>query len=79
MLCRKQGVSSDVKLSIFVQKRLLDVFLDDIRTFLAINVSIFAQVLDVIEVLGDLDTCTLVSIFTRLDDPMTFTKLCVLI
>lgn len=42
MLCREEGVSSDVKLPIFVQKRLFNVFLDDVRTFLAINVSIFA-------------------------------------
>lgn len=50
VLCRQQSVSSNVELSVLVQQRLFDVLLNNVRSLFAIDICVFAKVLNVVEV-----------------------------
>jgi len=70
MLSREESVSSDIKLSVLVQKGFFDVLLDDIRSLFPVDICIFAEVLDVVKVFRHLNSCSLVSVFSWLNDPV---------
>ena len=64
-----EGVATDVKLAIFIQQRLLDVFLNNVTSPMPIDLLCLNQTLDVVEVTADLDATAAIGVLTWLDNP----------
>ena len=67
--CRRKCVASDVKLAIFIQEWSFNIFLDYIGAFLAVNLLIVDNWLDVIYVPAHLDSSSTVCVLARLYYP----------
>lgn len=71
--------TTDVKLSIFIQQRLLNILLYDVTASMAVNLLRLYQRLNVVEVTTDLDATASVGVLTRLDNPERVTILWILL
>lgn len=67
--CGRKEETTDVELSILIKQRLLNIFLYDVTTSVAVNLLRLYQRLNVIEVTADLDATASVGVLTRLDNP----------
>ena len=70
-----QSETADVELSVLIEKRLLYVFLYDVRPSVAIDVNILNEALYMIEFSADLYPTSSVGILSWLDDPQILAKL----
>ena len=70
-----QSEASNVELPVLVQKRLLNVLLDDVRSLGTIHNSILDEVLDVVQVFTHLDTAATVGVLSWFHDPELFAEL----
>jgi hypothetical protein len=65
----QQSVAPNVKLPVFVEKRLLEVLLNDVGPLLAIDIGVRYDFLDLREFPADLNATAPISVFTGLDNP----------
>jgi hypothetical protein len=72
---RHQSKTPDIKLTVFVEKRLLDILLDDVTPFNTIHSRVLYQSLDVIKIFAHLYSTAPVGVLSRLDDPQLLSKL----
>ena len=63
------GEASDIELSVFIEKWLFDVLLDDIGSSAAVDVSVLDQTFDVVKVLAHLNAATPIGVLTRFHNP----------
>jgi hypothetical protein len=74
--CSRQHERPDIKLTIFVQKGLLDVLLDDITAFFAVVLLIaIYNSFNVAQVFANVDSTPAISIFSWLYNPQCLSKL----
>ena len=69
-----QSVASNVELSVFVEKRFLDVLLDNVWTLLAVYDLVWDDVFNLGKFSADLDATTSVCVFTWFNYPNLFSK-----
>ena len=67
-----QRVASNVKLSILIEQWAFYVFLNDVRSFLSIDMCVSHYITDLLELSAYLNTATSVSVLTRLYYPYGF-------
>ena len=63
------SIAPNIKLSVLVEQRLLDILLNDVAAPMPIHLLRLNQALDMIQVSTDLDTAATICVFTRLDNP----------
>ena len=73
------GECSNIKLASLVEEWLLDVLLHDIGPFVAVDVRVLDQALDVVQVATHLDAAASVGVLSRFDDPNVLTLLRVVV
>lgn len=59
----EESVAPDIKLPVLVEKGLLDIFLNDVGSLLAVDVCIRYNLLNLRELLADLNAATSISVF----------------
>ena len=65
----QQSVASNVKLSVLVEERLLNVFLDNVRPLLSIDIGVRYNLLYLREFPANLNATASIGVFSRLDYP----------
>jgi hypothetical protein len=65
----QQSVASNVKLSVLVEERLLNVFLDNVRPLLSVDISVRYNLLNLREFPANLNATASIGVFSRLDYP----------
>ena len=67
--CSQHSVASNVKLSVLVKERLLNVFLDNVRPLLSVDISVRYNLSNLREFLANLNATASIGVFSRLDYP----------
>lgn len=65
----QQSVASNVKLSVLVEERLLNVFLDNVRPLLSVDIGVRYNLLYLREFPANLNATASIGVFSRLDYP----------
>lgn len=65
----QQSVASNVKLSVLVEERLLNVFLDNVRPLLSVDIGVRYNLLNLREFPANLNATASIGVFSRLDYP----------
>jgi hypothetical protein len=65
----QQSVASNVKLSVLVEERLLNVFLDNVRPLLSVDICVRYNLLYLREFPANLNATASIGVFSRLDYP----------
>lgn len=71
--------TTNVKLPVFVQKRLLYVFLDDVAALVAVYIYVLNDVFNVIKLFAHVDAAAAVRVLARLNDPDLLAELGVVV
>ena len=67
--CSQHSVASNVKLSVLVKERLLNVFLDNVRPLLSVDIGVRYNLPNLREFLANLNATASIGVFSRLDYP----------